>query len=381
MCSIDIVINNQLWLLVSQKSFHNALTCLQFQITLHYMKSIKLRTTRILYQWLIVLSAIVLMMVALFVWRVWPASDTQMLQSTAIVECQSWYEVQTDGMVVMCFSDVGPDSVLHNPSLKWDPSKQTTFTTGVWLNRHSWIPSCNGRLVTTGMSNKLMDKMNGKLLMVHENDFNQRRVHQITRQLKELDYYLHVHQVQDEGYNKVADYTVKQRQKLAFCQSLGKVLDTICQAKNIRIVHRSTYVAHVKYNINDTMHIACRVINTRDIAETGKNKLLLLLQVHDKKTPKDVSPQSMMPWRSATDGEALAVGYGGLGVVEFASPSATPSILPVTLQNSIHSLSPVLGSDGTPIYSQRGRFIGITLGKEVVSRKILADLFKKEDKK
>jgi len=344
------------------------------------MKSIKLRSIRIPNQWLIVLSAIVLAMVALFVWKVWPASDRQMLQSTAIVECQSWYEVQTDGMVKMCFSDFGPDSVLHHPSLKWDSSKQTTFTTGVWLNRHSWIPSCKGRLVTTGISNKMMDKMNGKLLMMHENDLNQRRVNQITSQLKELDYYLHVHQVQDEGYNKVADYTVKQRQKLAYCQSLGEVLDNICQAKDIRIVHRSTYVAHVRYNKNNTVQIACRVINTRDVVESGKDKLLILLQVHDKKTPKDVSPQSMMPWSSAKKGDALAVGYGGLGVVEFASPSATPSILPVKLQNSMHSLPPVLGSDGTPIYSQRGRFIGITLGSEVVSRTILGDLFKIDDK-
>ena len=80
-------------------------------------------------------------------------------------------------------------------------------------------------------------------------------------------------------------------------------------------------------------------------------------------------------------GDAVAVGYNGIAIQEWANSKIRPTILPIKLQDGQHRLSEVLGGDGSPVFSPRGYFIGITLGKKVIASDELLNLFGKEKKR
>lgn len=348
---------------------NNILRYLLFKLPLQYMNKSKQHPNRTR---TVLLIAACMAVAGILAWRGWPASAKQMKRSAAIVECRSWYEVHTNGRTLLYFADIAADSSLVRASHRRDSAMQTTYSTGVWINRYSVLPSCRGRLATTASSKNKAEGTNGRQLMLQEKERNKKRVASLKLRLHELNYYLRVHNVQDEGYNAVADYTNTQKEYLAHCQMLSQVYDTIDQTKKLLLLYKKEYIVHYRNDKGKRRYATCRQISTDEEGET------VLLQTSGQKTPAGVAPQSVMFWQAQQTGEALGVGYGGLGIAALASTGAAPSIVPIQLANGKHDLPAVLGGNGSPIFSTHGRFIGMVHNREVITRNMLSALFGKE---
>ena len=209
-------------------------------------------------------------------------------------------------------------------------------------------------------------------LIEKEKERNEKRIRQLRAQLKELNYYLRIHDVHDEGYNTVAAYAYEKEAEKAHCIRLARLFDTMRQADRPQLIRKAVYTAY--YRLPNGK---CQQVRMREVG-SSKQSQTVLLQTVGRKIPTGVAPLSIFFANGKAHGAALAVGYGGLGVKELASSDASCSIIPTTLHDNRHDLPAVLGGDGSPVFSTRGYFIGITRGNEVVTRSQLRDLLRKE---
>ncbi len=342
---------------------------LVFQLTLHDMEQKRRHNPRLkLMTWVILLLAII----AWVTWNFWPSSARQMKRSVAIVTCQSWYEMVCKGKTVLYFSDIASDTALVRPSLQQDSCVRTTYSTGVWVNSCFFIPSCRGRMITVMAKPDEINQQDAWTLIEKEKERNQKRIRQLRDQLKELNYYLRINNVHDEGYNTVAAYAYEKEDEKAYCMRLAQLFDTVRQADRPQLIRKAVYTTYYRLPNGE-----CQQVRMREVG-SSKQCQTVLLQTVGRKTPTSVAPLSIFFVNGKSHGAALVVGYGGLGVKELASSDASCSIIPTTLHDNQHDLPPVLGGDGSPVFSTRGYFIGITRGNEVITRSQLRDLLRKE---
>ncbi len=338
---------------------------LVFQLTLHGMKQRRRHIPRLKLMTLVILLLTIIAWVA---WSFWPSSARQMKRSVGIVACQSWYEMVCKGKTILYFADIATDTALVRPSLQQDSCVRTTYSTGVWVNRYAFIPSCRGRMIKPDEINR----QDAWALIEKEIERNEKRIGQLRAQLKELNYYLRIHNVHDEGYNTVAAYAYEKEDEKAYCIRLARLFDTVRQADRPQLIRKAVYTAYYRL-----LNGECQQVRMREVG-SSKQSQTVLLQTVGRKTPTSVAPLSIFFVNGKSHGAALAVGYGGLGVKELATTDASCSIIPTTLHDNRHDLPAVLGGDGSPVFSTRGYFIGITKGNEVITRSQLRDLLRKE---
>lgn len=318
--------------------------------------------------WVILLLAII----AWVTWNFWPSSARQMKRSVAIVTCQSWYEMVHKGKTILYISDIATDTALVRPSLQQDSCVRTTYSTGVWVNSCFFIPSCRGRMITVMAKPDEINRQDAWKLIEKEKERNEKRIHQLRAQLKELNYYLRIHNVHDEGYNTVAAYAYEKEDEKAYCMRLAQLFNTVRQADRPQLIRKAVYTAYYSLPNGE-----CQQVRMREVG-SSKQCQTVLLQTVGRKTPTSVAPVSIFFINGEAHGAALAVGYGGLGVEELATTHASCSIIPTTLHDNRHDLPAVLSGDGSPVFSTRGYFIGITRGNEVITRSQLRGLLRKE---
>lgn len=209
-------------------------------------------------------------------------------------------------------------------------------------------------------------------LIENEKERNEKRIRQLRDQLKELNYYLRINNVHDEGYNTVAAYAYEKEAEKAHCIRLAQLFDTMRKTDRPQLIRKVVYTAYYRLPNGE-----CQQVRMREVG-SSKQCQTVLLQAVGRTTPTGVAPLSIFFVNGKSHGAALAVGYGGLGVKELASSDASCSIIPTTLHDNRHDLPAVLGGDGSPVFSTRGYFIGITKGNEVITRSQLRDLLRKE---
>ena len=90
---------------------------------------------------------------------------------------------------------------------------------------------------------------------------NQQRIRRLQSRLKELNYYLRIHNVHDEGYNTVAGYTDEIKNRTAQAKALSSILDSIQKSKQIRIFHKTSYTAHYNNRKGERQHVYMVEIN------------------------------------------------------------------------------------------------------------------------
>ena len=205
-----------------------------------------------------------------------------------------------------------------------------------------------------------------------EKERNEKKIRQLRAQLKELNYYLRIHNVHDEGYNTVAAYAYEKEDEKAYCMRLAQLFNTVWKADRPQLIHKAVYTAYYCLPNGE-----CQQVRMREVG-SSKQCQTVLLQTVERNTPTGVAPVSIFFANGKSHCAALAVGYGGLGVKELATTHASCSIIPTTLHDNQHDLPAVLGGDGSPVFSTRGYFIGITRGNEVITRSQLRSLLRKE---
>ena len=159
----------------------------------------------------LLLSFIVLCLVVIawFVYRLWPTDTTQAKRALVQVQHQRYYQLSDTKGNKLFFSSLNSDSLLEGAA--WNerdvrPSKW--ITDGFWVNKTWLYPSCNGEIVTavTDSSHVMANKLEGLLLVSNQLNKSKRQLNSLKHQQNELRYYLRVHGVQDMGYNIVAGY-------------------------------------------------------------------------------------------------------------------------------------------------------------------------------
>lgn len=229
---------------------------------------------------LMTLVILLLAVIAWVAWSFWPSSARQMKRSVAIVACRSWYEMACGGKTTLYFSGVAPDTALVRPSLLRDSCVRTTYATGVWVNRYFFIPSCRGRMITVMAMPDEINWQDAWKLIVKEKERNEKRIRQLRVQLRELNYYLRVHDVHDEGYNTVAACAYQKEDEKARCIRLARLFDTMRPADRPQLIRKAVYTAY--YRLPDG---ECRQARMREV---GSSKLCqtVLLQTVGERHPR-----------------------------------------------------------------------------------------------
>jgi|GEM_PF-253718 hypothetical protein len=296
------------------------------------------------------------------------SSQRQMRNSVVVVEGNVWYTVGTSADKMIFFSEIAPDSTFAIPSATLSPLLLTPhLTSGFWTNRFALLPSCSGRVVTAmpqGTANKgtlpadantMVQKTLMKLVVQEK---------QLKREIKETDYYIKVHGMQDEGYTAVVAYAHKLKTQLTEVQKVGKRLAALRKEKLLRVLRHTRYAVHFD---GKTLSAKC----LREDLQWG----LCLLQTTDSETPWRASTISVLPWGMSATDEVRVASVPGLGLEPLDTVKNNAAVWVANVEADANlRMHTALGQPGSPVFSAWGRFMGMYNGRGIVPRHIIAKL-------
>ena len=203
--------------------------------------------------------------------------------------------------------------------------------------------------------NTMVQKTLGKLLAQEK---------QLKREIKETDYYIKVHGMQDEGYTAVVAYAHKLKMRLTEVQKVGKRLAALRKEKQLRVLRHTRYAVHFD---GKTLPAKC----LREDLQWG----LCLLQTIDGETPWRASTISALPWGMSATGDVRVASVPGLGLepLDTVKNSAAVWVANVEADANLR-MHTALGQPGSPVFSAWGRFVGMYNGRGIVPRHIIAKL-------
>ena len=126
---------------------------------------------------------------------------------------------------------------------------------------------------------------------------------QLKREVKEINYYMKVHGMQDEGYTAVLAYAHKLKTRLAEVQKVSKRLAVLRKEKQLRVLRHTRYAL-----LFDGKSIATKCL--REDQQWG----LCLLQTTNERKPWRANALSALPWGMSATGEVRVASVPGLGL-------------------------------------------------------------------
>ena len=302
-----------------------------------------------------------------------PAPEHRMRRSAAVVKCEVYYEIRQASKPIAYFRSA-QDSLLCALSLTADSAKATTWSAGLWMDRFAIVTSCHGRLATVVTDTTRAAKVPVRELLQAQLPRLRQELKGLQHERRELAYYLRVHSVSDQGYGMVAAYSAKVSSRMETVRELISRVKALGKGAELKVVKHRTFTVYYR-NLENKLRT--QTLRQRAISDDGR---LILLQTGNLITPLGAEAVRMTPWQPRAD-SALAVGFGGLSVPSFARADGKPIIVPVASKDLRLTAPAILVPDGSGIYTQRGRFIGMSLGREIIPVRELHRLFRKEAKR
>ena len=297
-------------------------------------------------------------------WQLMPMSADGMRQSTVIVEQTTWQEVCIDGKPQFYFSGAIGDSVLLGVTANRDSASHHKRMVGCWINTLPLIPSCRGRVTTLLMDKPKSPRLKGDSAIVRLcRQSIDKQLHTLKAQKTELDYYLRVHGVQDNGYQTIASLADHINKVYADVQRAEHLLDSMASGKRHRFTVRpeASYAAIYHNKEGKPERVALNV------DRTDRQNSTMLLQATDRSTPSCAKPLSRTLWTCLPKGSIVAVGYPGLGEDGLACDTIKPIVVPGKIAaDGRHDMPKILVSDGAPVFTAKGWLAGIVSGKKIV---------------
>lgn len=324
-----------------------------------------------------VMTGILIVVVAAWVtWRLWPPTADSLRRSVTVVECHTYNELHYGGHVVLFFNGVDNDKCLAQASTLQSEATDTIYTTATWVNRWSFWPSCRGRLITIAPGVAGLDGCNIDSVLSRTLKAEQIRLKRLRSERSELTYYLRVHGVQDPGYQSVAKVATQRDSAIAKSSKLVDVLRELTDkssAKSRTTVKKISHFIAYYHGVGDTLrHVECQLLGD------NTQRRVALLRTVDEQTPDGVVAVNVLPWNHYAEGDARAISFVGLGVKTFADTTVSATIVPGSINAyARHDFPAILASDGTPLYTKNGHFIGITSNRQIVRRRTLRKLLQK----
>ncbi len=292
-------------------------------------------------------AAFVLPVIALL-WlgaRALPASEDDIRSSACIVSGHTDLCVVAgkDTIVVMC---------------------DTVQEQGVWIDRHWWRPSCKGHVLTLQQGRAFTDRgawltadsLPG--LIAAQTDSLGALLQRKDTERKELQYYLRCHGVQDEGYQRIAEYADIQARETDSLAEIHRVLSSCRRRQAIRLLRIGHYTV-TWHDSNGQWHrTECEPAVT-PVGQVGKP---LVIQTVSRTKPKHVQAVRRLPWTAAKPQDILTV-----------KAMENDSVHPVLLiegswaADGRHNLPRLFATDGSAVFTRHGYFIGLISDKTVYS--------------
>ncbi len=279
--------------------------------------------------------------------RAMPATETDLRRSTCYV----------DGNVSVCLVNEKDTAVLMSDSVHQQ---------GVWINRHWWLASCDGRVLTLSPVSKLRASEVPALYDSLSSLLNRKETER-----KELIYYLRSHGVIDEGYTQIATYANRQSKMTDSLKLQLNELRRICPmdsnstgrhlklGKKIRLILKTDYCVSWYNNSNRLKRVTCDPI----ISPLTSTVNPLIIHTHRAIKPWGVYAVRNVPWGAAEHRKIVTV---RLVPTEQSAPFHSIIVTGNYWQGHGHDLPRLFAVDGSPVFTQHGRFIGIIYGKEVL---------------
>ena len=218
-------------------------------------------------------------------------TQEQVEKAKAVVEVRQYWTVNVDGLPLLYFSKFSSDGACEGITLDLDSVQPAThLTSAAWIHPLPLIPWSRGRLVirdtlnlnynpdASGLVKNEIVHIDSTLKSMHDED-------------GELRYYLRVHDVQDEGYNMIADYHTQLVKRIGIYQ---QALDTL-KALGPEAKPTLRLVSHYRALLTD---LAGNSRTERCIVWAARNGNVRL-QVKSLRLPENAG--SIWRWASAID--------------------------------------------------------------------------------
>lgn len=299
-------------------------------------------------------------------WRLLPSSADEMKRCAVVVSAASWHEVLVDGKPLLYFAESYGDSAVSDLQTDRDEALQRTYSAGFWANRWLMMPSCEGRIVTAiETPTYALRACADSTIMRLCRKAAAARLKTLKHQKSELNYYMRVHSVHDYGYQDVAALDTRVSSECAEAERVLHIIDSITAGKHgVCVKTRHEYTATYRTEEGKLVRTPLRFVGCAD----G----LTLLQTADGKTPEGVATLALLPWNASGIGEARAVGFPTIAVKDMECDTISARIFPARIaQGGKHNLPRMLAGNGTPVFSTKGRFVGMVSGDTVAARKTI----------
>ena len=249
-------------------------------------------------RWLwIIPSAIIISIILIGGYSYLPLSKKQIRQSIAKIECKYCYALIENGKYIAFFNDINTDSVLVNLTYDKKVAIKTIEYTARWINKFQLLPWCNGRLLTrfslkpkeevvnfTNQNLSYIINKEKKLLAKKELD--------LKSEITELEYYLSLHNVRDEGFNTISIFNAKIIADLDTIQKLSRIINAISNPSKIKVKYIPQYSVIYKGNSLRTKRLPCVML-----ADESQDNKQMIFQTANHNTPDGVRPLSRYQFR------------------------------------------------------------------------------------
>ena len=300
-----------------------------------------------------------------------PFSADRMKSSVALRESVSYYEILSGGKPLVYCRCLGDSCLPEGLSPTAGQEVMTkSYATACWVNRYPLFPSCPGLLMTA-----VNDSAEVKAETLANRDIRQtikRTADRLAERLKNLEnsadetnYYLSVHNVNDDGYNVMAEYSEQIKEKISTAAAMLTTLRSIQDKSQTEIRRVSRHTLLYINASGDTVRTACRML-TPDHGQP-----LRLMQTADKEKPDGASAIYLHTWLSPVPdaGDTVFVAsITGCSLHGNTAPAVTPKVFAGTATGCCgHDLPPLLAPDGSPVFSRWGIPAGISFGGIIIN--------------
>lgn len=317
---------------------------------------------------------------ALYAATFMPLSEERIKRCAALTEHVSYYEICSGGQALARFAYI--DDGLQEPkiTLPQDSSAVSRrMTTGCFVNKYPLLPSCHGLILTVNpdsMAGRRLARMNGEAAVFVRKHIGrlEKRMERLGREQENLDYYLRIHNVNDDGYNVMADLAARRKAAMGHT---GKVLAALKKVEKggritIRLIRKYTLLYTDSSGV--MRRTACRFVSKDD------GLPFCLLQTADRKTPQHATAiylhQWLMPSPESADGiiSAAIPCCNDTGIMQGRVEAQL--FEGVMRDGTRHDLPPLLAPDGCALFTTGGRPVGISLDGRLIKPSAFGFAFK-----
>lgn len=236
-------------------------------------------------------TAMVVGLCTLFIYMARHPSAQHVEGARAVVEVRQYWLVCVGGVPRLCFSYFAENGSCQGIATHLDSVVPSVHRlTAVWCHRLPMVEWSRGRLFTIDTLHSPFNP-DATALVAAERVRIDSALKAMNHEDDELRYYLRVHDVQDEGYNMIADYHTALRHRMTvYRQALDTLQSIPSDMRPTLHLVSNYYVVHAD-SANGQRMEPCQLLSARK----GK----LRLQTLGRQLPEGAT--SIWPWGAATD--------------------------------------------------------------------------------